>query len=97
MNSNQYWLVLCVEKNDEDIEQAINDLRSYMSNGGGVAMNRSRGTGINYRQMNQREKEIYEMGLRDSMTPEEKRIYEMGKRDAYGRNGAENHRNPTDF
>lgn len=99
--NEQYWLVLCVEKDNEHIEEAIGELRKYMS-GGAYSESRGgsnyRGGGSNYRGgMSQRDREIYEMGLRDSMNQREREIYEMGRRDAYGRNGAENYRNRENF
>lgn len=93
----QYFLILCDDKADA-IDKAIDALTSYRNSGG--AYSASRGTGASYRHdgqpdlgtMTQREREAYLIGKRESMTPAERRMYEMGLRDAYGRNGAENHR-----
>lgn len=105
--NGQYWLVLCVEKDDEHIEEAIDELRQYMDGGAysesrGGSNYRNSGGGSAYRnnpidRMSRRDRELYEMGMRDSMNQREREIYEMGRRDAYGRNGAENLRNRENF
>lgn len=86
----QYFIVICDDK-EEAIDKAIDALKNYRR--GVTQYSESRGGGMNYRNhssMSHREREIYEMGMREGWTPEERRIFEMGKRDAYGRNGAEN-------